>query len=176
MTDAVKKNGINFGVTLAVILVLLNIVMYLVDLELFVNSALGFVRMFIIITLAILAVVQAKKALGGFINFKEAFTAFFITILIGLVAYTLSIIILFNVIDPQAKATLNEMYLRLALETMQNFTDDTKMLREVAEQQKGTDNLGIGTQLLGLAISIVGYSVVGLIVAAILKSKAKTEY
>jgi len=59
---------------------------------------------------------------------------------------------------------------------MQNFTDDTKMLREVAEQQKGTDNLGIGTQLLGLAISIVGYSVVGLIVAAILKSKAKTEY
>jgi len=175
MTEAIKKNGINFGIILGIFLIIKTVIMYAVSLDLFLNSWLGFLRMLVIIGLGIFAVVKAKHALNSYITFKEAFTAYFITIVIGILCYTLIIIALFNVIDTEAGQALNDKFLEAKLEMMKMFSNDSKLMRETIEQDKKMPTLSIVSQLMGLGVSIIGYSLVGLIVAAIMK-KNKPEF
>lgn len=171
MSEAVKKNGTTFGILLAAILVLLTVGMYVIDLNLFVNSWIGFIRGLAIIILGVVAVLKAKSLMQH-ISFKEAFTAFFIVITIGITCYTLTIILIFNLIDPAAKETVSQMFLEATVKALQAFNANSDMIDETIRQQKESNPLGAGAQLMGLAISIIGYSIVGLIVALIFKSRA----
>lgn len=175
MTNVIKKNGINFGIILAIYFVLRTALIYSIDLKLFVNGWFGFLDFVVTIIITIIAVYQAKKAMGGFIAFKEAFTTYFIATVIGLVTYSLFNILLFNVIDPAAKETVQEHVLEKTVEAMQQFGADSDSIRETAKGMRETDSFSIPQQLLGLGISIIIYSIIGLIIAAIMK-KNKPEF
>jgi len=171
MNDAIKKIGVNFGIILSIVLILLTVVMYVTDIELFVNTWLGFLRMIIIVVVGVLATARSKGALQGFMTFKEAFIPYFITIVLGIVAYTLFVMLLFNVIDPDAKQTVLQLVLENTVKTLQQFGSDPKMIKETIKGLKETDSFGVMPQLIGLGVSIIGYSVIGLIVAVIFRNK-----
>lgn len=175
MTDAVKKNGITFGIIMAVYFVLRTSIMYATDLSLFVNGWISAVDFIVGITLSIVAISKAKSAMGGFISFKQAFTVYFINVLIGFGIYTLFVILLFNVIDPAAKDTLNELTLKKTIEGMQAFGADSAMVKQTVEGMKEKDSFSVGNQLLGFPIGLAMSSILGLIVAAIMK-KNKPEF
>lgn len=177
MEQAIKKNGITYGVVLAVYLVLRTIIMYSVDLKLFVSPWLGITDFVVTLVLGIVAVAMAKKGLGGFITFKQAFTSFFITIVIGLVAYSITNILLFNVIDPGAKAVIQQHVIEYTLGLMQGFgSENTEVLKATVEKLKNTDSLSVGMQLQSLVLNIVIYCIVGLIVAVAFRNKTKDTY
>ena len=78
MEKSFKSVAVNYGLYLGVLLALLTAVPYIIDLSLLAKSwTLLIVMVLSIITLGILSIVKAKKILGGFITFKDAFTAFF---------------------------------------------------------------------------------------------------
>lgn len=176
MTNVIKKNGVTFGIILAAYFVIRIALMYSIDLMLFANGWISLFDFIVLLTLTIVAIAKTKKAMGGFISFKEAFTVFFITILIGFVAYTLFYLLLFNVIDPGAKEILQEEVIRKTVETMKNFGGDSAMLKETVTKMRETDSFSIPQQALGLGMALLMYSVVGLIVAVAMKKNKPFDY
>jgi len=175
MTEAVKKNGINFGIAIAIYFVLRTSLMYTIDLKLFTNGWISLLDLIVAVTLTILAISKAKKALGGFISFKQAFTVYFLNTLISFFIYTLFIILLFNVIDPEASEIVHNYNIEKTVEGMQNFGVDSKTIRETAEKMKESNTFSVSNQLIGFPIGVGISCIIGLIIAAIMK-KNKPEF
>ena len=65
MTEAVKKNGINYGIAIAIYFVVRTSLMYAVDLQLFTNGWISLVDFIVAIALTVMAISKAKKSFGG---------------------------------------------------------------------------------------------------------------
>jgi uncharacterized membrane protein YeaQ/YmgE (transglycosylase-associated protein family) len=109
--------------------------------------------------------------MGGIINFKEAFTSFFIYSVIGIVIANVFNYILFNFIDPAAKEQILEITINKTVEFMQKFGTPKDVMKETIISLKENDQYSITNIIKGSAFSIVFSSIIGLIAAAIMKSK-----
>lgn len=176
MTEAVKKNGINFGVTIGVIAVLATVVMYAVDVKLLANYWVGICLFIINLVLGIVAVAKTKKTLNGFITFKEAFTVFFIAMAIGAAINMVFLYILLNFIDPAAKVVIMDRVTEMTVNMMQSMGAKTEDIRKTVEEMKATDSFSLVSQLKSYAGGLIFYIIIGLIVAVAFKSKAKEEF
>ena len=108
MEKSLKSTAVNYGLYLALILSSLTIIGYAVYLDLFTKWWLGISQMLLVIIFGIVSASKAKSNLGGFISLKDAFTAFFITVAIGIVISALVGMIIFNFVDTEAAAVLQE--------------------------------------------------------------------
>lgn len=176
MTETVKKNGISFGVTIGVIAVLASVIMYAVDVKLMANYWVGICLFIVNLVLGIVAVAKTKKALNGFITFKEAFTVFFIAMAIGAAISSIFIYILLNLIDPAAKVVIMDRVTEMTVNMMQSMGAKTEDIRKTVEEMKQTDSFSLVSQLKSYAGGLIFYIIIGLIVAVAFKSKAKEEF
>lgn len=175
INDAVKKNGITYGITLGAIFALITATMYAIDLKLFVSSWIGALTFIISVVVGVLLLVKTKKDINNFLTFKDAFTTYFITILVALLISTLFSVLLFNVIDPSAKETINEYLIKYMAETLQKFGTPASAINEALAKMKETNPFSTFEQLKGLVFSLALYSILGLILAAFFKSKTSQE-
>ena len=171
MNETIKKNGIKFGLISAVISIVLTVLMYAIDINLFANSYIGIGMVFFYLALGIYVVSTTKKEMGGTINFKEAFTVYFLYSVIGIVIANIFNYILFNFIDPSAKEQILEITINKTVEMMQKFDTPKEILKETIKGMKENDQYSIANIIKGSAMGIVFSSIIGLIVAAIMKSK-----
>ncbi len=176
MNEIVKKNGITYGGYAAILFIGLLILMYVVDLSLFTKWYMGVIQFIGIIILGVLVVKKSKSDLNNFISFKDAFTSFFLMIVIALVAYTFVTFLLFNVIDPSAKEVVMEHLMQYSKEMMEKFNAPSSAIKEALKEMKKNDSFSLSNQALGLVMSILFYSIIGLIIAAIFKSKPQDNY
>jgi hypothetical protein len=175
INEAIKKNGITYGITLGVILALITATMYTIDLKLFVSGWIGASTFVIYLVIGILLLVKTKKDLNGFFSFKDAFTTYFIAVLAALLISTLFSVLLFNVIDPEAKETISEYLIKYMAETLQKFGTPASAVNEALAKMRETSPFSTLEQLKGLVFSLALYSILGLILAAIFKSKTTQE-
>lgn len=169
MNEIIKKNGINFGIITGVISVLITSSIYIVDLSLMTKWWLGLTILAVYIVIGCVLLAKTKKDLDGFMSFKEGFTTYFISALIGIAISVIFNILLFNVIDPEAAVTLKEMTLKSTADMMKNFGAPTSEIKKAIEKMKDYDQFSTLEQLKGSIWSIVGASIFGLILAAIFK-------
>jgi len=175
MTEAVKKNGLNFGIIIAVISILVTVLMYAVDVKLFANYWVGIILFIVNLVLGIIAVAKAKKALGGFISFKDAFTTFFIAMALGAFISTLFTYVLFNLVDPEAKEVIMDEVITKTVTMMEGMGTPSDDMRTMIEEMKKTDNFSLGSVAKSYVFGLIFYIIVGLIVAAAMK-KNKPEF
>ncbi|MFV8347441.1 MULTISPECIES: DUF4199 domain-containing protein [Flavobacterium] len=175
INEIIKKNGVTYGITLGVILALITATMYAIDLKLFVSGWIGGLTFVIYLVIGILLLTKTKKDINGFFSFKDAFTAFFITVVIALLISTLLSVLLFNVIDPSAKDTVNDLLVKYMAETLQKFGTPASAINEALAKMKENNPFSTLEQLKALVFSLVGYSILGLILAAFFKSKTTQE-
>jgi Flp pilus assembly protein TadB len=83
MEKSLKSIATNYGLYLGVFLALITVIAYAVNLELLTNMWLGIAILLVIVVFGIIAVAKVKQSQNGFASFKESFTSFFITVLIG---------------------------------------------------------------------------------------------
>lgn len=159
----------NVGLYLGLTLILLTTVMYAIDINLFTSTWIGMVNLLIITGFCIFAALKNKKANGGFISFKEAFTSFVVTFVVGFLLSTIYTIILLNYIDPEAKAILTENIIKTTIAMMEKFGGKTADMNKVIEEMQKTDSFGVAGQLKGFAFSVIIYSIIGLITALVVK-------
>ena len=168
---SIKKSAINYGLILGAVLALMTTLMYVLNPDLFTKWWVGIFSFIIIISIGIVSVAKAKGLLGGIMNFKQAFTVYFITVAIGLLISTVVGILIFNIIDPDLAAFLQEKTLEMTAEFLQKLgtpqAEIDKQMAKMAEQ----DNFAIGTQLKNYVFSLAFMSVIGLLVALIFKTK-----
>ncbi|UPS91485.1 MULTISPECIES: DUF4199 domain-containing protein [unclassified Bizionia] len=172
METSTKSIAINFGLYLGGILSLLTVMAYAISLDLFTKWWFGIAMMILVIVLGVMSSTKSRGALNGFISFKGAFTSFFITVLIGLVISTVVSYVIFNIVDPEASGILQEKILASQVEMMRGFGAPEESIAQIVEEmEKQEDMYSLGNILQALAFQLVGFSVVGLIVALVVKKE-----
>lgn len=171
MNEIIKKNGISYGVITGVASVLITTIIYVVNLELFTSTWVGIGSILLYLIIGIVLLSNTKKELKGVFTFKEAFTTYFISAVIGIMISVAFNIILFNFIDPAAKDTIKELTMKYAVEMMQKFGSPASAINEAVKEMEANDQFSISKLLQGSVFSILFSSLFGLILAAIFKSK-----
>jgi len=167
--EALRKNAAKMGLFLGLTMIVLTTIAYAIDLNLFTKWWFGIGTMAVVVIFGCVSSIQNKKAAGGFLSFKDTFISFFITFLIGLLLSTLYSVLLFNLIDPEAKAVITENVIKYTVEMMQNFGAKAADINKIVEEMKNTDNFGFVGQAKGMIWNIVIYSIIGLIVSLIVR-------
>lgn len=165
MEKSLKSISANYGVIMGTTLALITVIAYVFALELFTKWWLLFLILIIVVVFGTMAAVKSKKMLGGYISFKNAFTSYFIAILIGTLISTIVGIVIFNFIDPEAANVVKEMTLDSSQQMMESFgapqADIDKAMAEAAK----TDSFSLASQAQRYVFGLVFYCVIGLIVA-----------
>jgi hypothetical protein len=175
MNEIVKKNGINYGIVLGLISILLTTIIYSINIELFISGWISAIKFIAYTVLFVLLLTKTKKQLNGIFSFKDAFTTFFIAAIIGITLGTLFEILLFNVIDPSLKDSLKELSIKFTTELLEKFDTPTAEINKAIEGIEKSDQFSIGKQFQGLFVYFIFAAVFGLLFAAIFKSKSTTN-
>ena len=175
MEKSMKSLATNWGLYLGVILALLGVIGY-VNLDLLTKWWFGISMLILIIVFGIVSSMKSKALQGGFISFKLAFTSFFITVALGLVVSTFVTIVIYNFVDPEAAVTLKEKIIDSQAEMMQNFGAPEEAIAKALEEFEAQENMfAIGQVLKSLAFQLIGYIIVGLIAALVIKKNNPDE-
>jgi len=136
------------------------------------SMVLGIVTFVVMLVLLGVMAKQRRKDLGGYMTLREAFQPIFIAILIIVVMTTIYNALYVNVIDPEYMARTKEMTTNMTA----NFGGEeaADAAAEQFDKQMEKQN-SIGGRAVSFAITIIFYSLFGLIVAAIVK-KNKPEH
>jgi len=169
MEKSLKSIATNYGLYLGVFLALVTVLAYAINLELLTNMWVGILILISIIIFGIISVAKVKQAQNGFASFKQAFTSYFITVLIGLLISTLVSFLLFNVIDTDAAEVLKEKTIEKTVQMMEGFNTPTEVIDKSVEEMESQNQYSIGNITKGLAGYLVVFSIIGLIVAAAMK-------
>ncbi|WP_348798962.1 DUF4199 domain-containing protein [Flavobacterium adhaerens] len=175
INEIIKRNGVTFGVTIGIISSLITATIYAIDINLFLSGWLGAAIIGFYLIICIVLLVKTKKDLNGVMPFKDAFTTYFIAVLIGIIISTLFNIVLFNFIDPSAKDTLKELTAKYTIEMMQKFGTPESAIKEAVAKLKESNPYSIIELAKGAIYSIVFSSILGLILAAFFKSNATSQ-
>ena len=171
MEKSLRSSAVNYGIYIGIVLVTFTVIAYAIDLGLLTKWWLGLILFFIIVIIGIISVAKAKKILEGFISFKQAFTSWFITIVIGIIISTLVNIVLFNFIDPGAAEIVKEATIEVSVAMMENFGAPQSEIDKAVSTMQEQNQFAIGTLLKSLAWQFLFYAVIGLIVAVVMKKK-----
>ncbi|GAA4291579.1 DUF4199 domain-containing protein [Aestuariibaculum suncheonense] len=176
MEKSLKSIATNWGLFLGALLAGITVVAYAVNLNLLIDMWVGIFILIAIIVFGIIAVAKVKQSQDSYASFKEAFTAFFLTVLIGLAISTVVSYLLFNFIDTEAAEILKEKTIERTVEMMKGFNTPADALAKTVEQMESQNQYSIGNVFKGFAGYLVLFSIIGLIVAAAMKkSKPDTE-
>ena len=129
------------------------------------NGGLIFFFFLVIIAFGIVSTAKAKGILGGFINFKQAFSSYFITIAIGIIISTVVSVLLFNVIDTEAAEILKEKIIESTTKMMEGFGAPQTEIDKAIGKMEDQNQFGALSQLKSIAFQLIFYAVIGLIVA-----------
>ena len=171
MNEIVKKNGITYGIITGVVSVLITTLIYTIDLKLFTSWWVGVLSIIAYIVIGSILLSKTKKELKGVFPFKEAFTTYFISAVIGIIISVAFNIVLFNFIDPSAKETIKELTIQYAVEMLEKFGTPSSAINEAVKEMEKSDQFSTFELLKGSIFSIAFSAVFGLILAAIFKSK-----
>ncbi|MCM4156525.1 DUF4199 domain-containing protein [Gramella sp. AN32] len=175
MEASSKKLGTSYGVYLGVALILITVIIYAFDISLMTEWYLIAINFILILFLSILAVKKAKKFSETLFSFKEAFSVYFLTIVIGLFIATIFSLILFNVVDPDAAETLKELSMEKQAAMMEKFGMPEDQLNEAMTKIQEEDTFSIKNIAISFASQLVFFSIIGLIIALIFREKEPTH-
>ena len=170
MEKSIKSIATNNGLYLGLFIAVVYVISYAINIELLTKWWIGIIMLLAIIVFGIVSISKSKKVQNGFISFKEAFTSYFITVLIGLIVASVVAIVLFNVIDPDAAITLKEKTIESTAEMMRNWNAPEESIVETVEKMREQPNqFSIGSVLQSLVFQLILFSVIGLIASLIMK-------
>lgn len=175
MNEVIKRNGINFGIITGVTSALITASIYSINLNLFTAWWVTVVSLSVYVIIAVILLSKTKKELNGFFSFKDAFTTYFISALIGILISVVFNIILFNFIDPSAKDAIKEVSIKYAVSMMEKFNAPSATINEAVKKLQENDQFSIIELVKGSIFSIVFSSLFGLLLALIFKSQPTKE-
>jgi hypothetical protein len=175
MNEIIKKNGVTCGAILGIISVASTTLVYVADIKLFMSWWIGGISLILNIVIGVFLVLNTKKQLNNTINFKDAFSVYFIAGVLGSTLSALYNYFLFNFIDPEAKETLKEMTIKYTVEMMEKFGTPKEVLNQTIAELQKADNYSLGNIVMGLLFVYLIVAIFGLILAAIFKSKSPSS-
>lgn len=175
MEQSTKKLATSYGIYLGIALILITVLIYAFDISLMTEWYLMVINLILILVLGTMAVKKAKAAYSGLFTFKEAFSSYFLTIVIALFLATIFSLILFNLIDPEAAVTLKELTMEKQAAMFENFGMTEAQINEAMVEVQNQDAFSIKNVGISFATQLVFFSIIGLIIALIFREKDTTN-
>jgi len=177
MEKSLKTEAINFGIYLGIGLTSLFFLAYFTDLNLFVNFWYGISIYALAIIFGTIAILKTKVNKDGFISFKNSFSVYFLTILIGLSISSLISYILFNFIDTESAEVLKTKSIEKMVEVLENIKKPEEEINSIIDTTKSENLYSLTNVFKGLIFNyLVPLSIIGLLMSAALKkNKPDTE-
>ncbi len=172
MNAIIKKNGVTFGILTGLFSVLITTFIYIINLELFISAWLGIATLVMYIAIGVFLLSKTKKELQNIFSFKDAFTTYFISAVIGILISVAFNIILFNYVDPDSKETIKDLSINYTTEMLKKFGTPASAINQAIAEMEKTDQFSISSLLKSSVTYMLFAAVFGLILAAIFKSKS----
>jgi uncharacterized membrane protein YjfL (UPF0719 family) len=168
-----KKVALVNGVIWGVISIVLFLVIYYAAPQLIGNMAYGVFTILLSIALGVYFVLDLRKKIGGYWNFKEALSHIFLLFFVQYIVMYVFMLV-FPKIEPEYNDIVRSASLNAVTEMAETLgaSDQDAIDEMIAEAEKAVDqqlNPTISTIFQGLAISVIMYFVGALIFAAIFK-------
>lgn len=182
MNTLLKRNGITFGIILGILLIIPSIIGYFIDINFMLNNF-TFIGVFIsVIVLGIICISVAKKKQQGNIGFKDSFSTYFIMLIVSLLISTCFNFLLFNVIDSEFEKQLTEKRIESIQDQFQEIQNNPNNSEEdiasyrlrfdnTIAQVKSESSYSIPSLFKGFTIFVAIFSIFGILLSFILKSK-----
>jgi hypothetical protein len=172
MTDPIKKIGFRNGLILGSFLILFSTYLHFYNLELLTNVWLGFSTVFILVAFGIYSILQTKTKLGGLLSFKEAFSSYFYTILVGNVMNTVYLLFLYLVIlSPETKEIIRQLMIDLNVRLMQQGNAPQATIDEAMPLYQSFNPFTVSEVLTSALKYLLRDCFIGLLVALIFRNK-----
>jgi hypothetical protein len=175
MNEIMKKNAVKYGIISGVVGIVFTTIIYSIDFKLFANLWLGFGVLMAYLLIGCILLSATKKENNGSLNFKEAFSTYFLSAVIGIAISSLFNILLFNIVDPTAPEQIKTILIDSQIQMLENYDVPREQMKESIKAMKEAEpqfsTLGI---LKSLVWSFLGSAIFGLILSAIFKSKSNT--
>ena len=175
INEIIKRNGTTFGIITGVGSALITTLIYCIDLKLFTAWWVSLLSMAFYLIIAIVLLTKTKQDLKGIFPFKEAFTTYFISALIGIIISVTFNIILFNYINPSVKVAIKEITIKYMVSSMEKFNAPASTINEALKNLKENDQFSILGLMKGSVSYIIFNTIFGLIMAAFFKSKPSSQ-
>ena len=169
MENSFKSMAATYGIYLAILLSAVTVFSYVINLEYLTSVWVGVGLFIAIIVFGIISTAKAKSLQNGFISFKDAFTAYFTTVVIGVIISTIVSVVLFNYIDPDAAEALKLQVIEKSTAMMQSFGTPQEAIDVAVAEMENQNQFELGNQIQSVAMQIVFYCIIGLIIAFAMK-------
>ncbi len=170
-----KTTGLTFGYILMAYYVIVNLIVFFADYTLFAKPYLGITNMVMVLILGVSCVWITKRRLGNLITTKEGFSAFFIMVVIGLLANNVIQFVVFNIVNPEAKDVNNQIMVAMAESIAKDINAPQEEIDKQLEYMRNNpnDNFSFKSMIFSFAQGILGASVAGLLIALTFKNKSE---
>ncbi len=169
MSEEIKQYILKNGLVLGGIYVGIDIIKYLFGAELFVNMYVSYAALLLAAIFPIYYLLHYKKSQDGYIDFRTAFSICTgILIASGFILLVFNIL-LFNIIDPEFSSELLDITINTTVIQLEAFGMSDQQISSAIEMIESEANFSPVNMLKGFGYTIVGYTLFGLIVAAVTK-------
>ncbi|SNS67043.1 Protein of unknown function [Belliella buryatensis] len=175
-TQTPLKAGLNSGVILGIVSVIITFIFYFVSPEQLVGTAYTVIYFGALIGLVIYFGLQYRKSIGGYLEFGPAFNFSFISMLIGGLIGLAGTMILYFVVDPSLPNVIAESALETSMNMMEKFgVADNLTSEQIDEMRKATyDSVSPFGLIKSQGFALIGYAILSLIIGAIIKKRDKS--
>jgi len=170
MENTKSNTGLIYGVICGVAVIAFTLLLYIAGVEWY-TSPLAYVGFVIPIIIGTLGGIKQRTLQGGYITFKEALKTIFIIFIISILLDTIFSYLLLNVIDvPFREAIMQDAAIKMEKFLIKMGTPQDAIDKAMADFDN-PDNFKPGKILLGVFFRMIGWFIVALIIAAIIKKK-----
>ena len=173
MDTHVKKTGLQLGCTLAIILILFYLFVYVADYTYMTSTITGFILIFFCVIFGFTASYLTKKRLGGLITFKDAFIPYFLTIVIGVLASTLFLYLLYGLIDTETGDKIHLAMIELTKQQAINFELSPEQAEQSLQMVQEANPYSIGQMLMSAGTRVLMLCVPGFLAALLFRNRSE---
>jgi uncharacterized protein DUF4199 len=174
MEQKPKEMGLTYGLICGIAVIAYTIILYVAGVEWY-TSPLAYGSLVIGIVIAVLGGVKQRNIQGGYLSFKEALKTVFLIFIISVVLDTIFSYVLLNIIDvPFREAVMQDAAIKMEKMLVKMGTPQETIDKAMADFDD-PKNFTPGKILLGVFVRLIGWFIVALIIAGIIKKK-KPEF
>ena len=174
MNPIIKKDGFRIGLIVSILQIIITI--YLYKFGSFVDVKFGFLILFFNVLFGVTTIFIVKKKQNNSITLREAFSGYFITILISMVLSTLFYVTFFNTLANSSKreAIKKELF-DFQVQNMKDNHFSEKDIQKNIELAKNTNPFSLATAFQSSLKFLILYSVLGIVFSFFLKNKSSFQ-
>lgn len=174
MNPIIKKTGTQIGLFLSVIQIA--ITLYLYFFGSFIDLKIGMLAIVMTLLLGVIAIIMTKKRLQNKISLREAFSGYFITVLISIIVSNVFYVSFFNTLaDESKKEEIKKEFYDFSKKNMKEFSFSKEDYKKNIELQKDFNPFSVNTSFQKSIKFLLLYCVFGILISAIFRNKSSFQ-